>query len=132
MLDKTYNEFGGILVSQRYHIEFYETLSGHEPAKEFIDSLDFKMQAKILRTLDLLEANGPELRQPYSLSLGNGIFELRIKQGNNITRILYFFFVGQRIILTNGFVKKSQKTPPGVLDTAQKYRADFIRRNHHE
>lgn len=73
------------------------------------------MLAKLLGTLSLLETNGTQLREPYSKSLGDGIFELRAKQSSNITRILYFFVVGHQIILTNGFVKKTQKTPPRKL-----------------
>ena len=37
------------------------------------------------------------------------------KQGSNITRVLYFFYIGKKIIATNGFVKKTQKTPPKEL-----------------
>jgi phage-related protein len=55
-------------------------------------------------------------------------FELRAKQSSNITRILYFFVVGHQIILTNGFVKKTQKTPPEEIALAQKYRADYFYR----
>ena len=55
--------------------------------------------------------NGPLLREPYSKSLENGIFELRTKQGSDITRVLYFFIVGKKAVLTNGFIKKSKKTP---------------------
>ena len=47
---------------------------------------------------------------------------------SNITRILYFFVVGHQIILTNGFVKKTQKTPPEEIALAQKYRADYFYR----
>ena len=71
---------------------------------------------------------GTQLREPYSKSLGDGIFELRAKQSSNITRILYFFVVGHQIILTNGFVKKTQKTPPEEIALAQKYRADYFYR----
>ena len=42
---------------------------------------------------------------------GEGIFELRAKVGSDITRVLYFFYVERHIILTNGFIKKTQKTP---------------------
>ena len=41
----------------------------------------------------------------------DGIFELRSIEGNNIVRILYFFDKGRIIIATNGFMKKTQKTP---------------------
>ena len=52
-----------------YTIEFYATEDGTKPAKDFILSLDEKMQAKMLRNLDLLEVNGPALRMPYSKAL---------------------------------------------------------------
>ena len=68
---------------------------------------DVKMQAKLFRLLELLEWKGNALREPYSKAVSDGIFELRAIQGNNITRILYFFMDGKKIILTNGFVKKS-------------------------
>jgi len=36
--------------------------------------------------------------------------------------------VGKKIILTNGFVKKTQKTPDGEIELAKKYRDDYERR----
>ena len=86
------------------------------------------MRAKIFRLLELLEQKGNTLREPYSTSLDDGIFEIREKQGNNITRVLYFFYIGNKFILTNGFVKKSQKTPPSEIALAKKYRAEYERR----
>ena len=68
------------------------------------------------------------MREPYSKALSDGIFEIRAIQGNNITRVLYFFVVGKKIILTNGFVKKTQKTPDGEIELAKKYRDDYERR----
>ena len=115
-----------------YTIEFYTTKDGKKPAKDFIFTLDEKMQAKMLRNLDLLETNGPTLRIPYSEALEDGIFELRAKESSNITRVFYFFYVGKKAILTNGFVKKSQKTPKRELDLAKKYKADYERRHPHE
>lgn len=114
----------------KIQIELYDLPNGKCPVAEFIQSLDPKMQAKTLRTIDLLETNGTELRAPYSMSIGDGIFELRIKQGSDITRVLYFFFVGGKAVLTNGFVKKTQKTPVTEIVLAKKYKADYeSRRN---
>ena len=45
-----------------YEIDFYETEDGICPVQEFLDSLEPKLLAKTLRTIDLLEANGPLLR----------------------------------------------------------------------
>lgn len=114
------------------NIEFYTLDDGDCPVAEFILSLDPKMKAKVLRTIDLLKNNGPLLREPYSKSLSDGIFELRIKQGNDITRILYFFFTGNKAILTNGFIKKSQKTPKKIIETAKKYKEEYQRRNQYD
>ena len=111
-----------------YHVEFFETKSGEAPAEAFIDSLDMKMSAKVYRLLDMIERNGPELREPYSKHLEDGIFELRAAFGSNITRVLYFFFIGKRVIVTNGFVKKTQKTPKSEIDKAKAYRKEYITR----
>ena len=58
----------------------------------------------------------------------DGMFEIRCKVGNNISRVLYFFYFEGKIILTNGFVKKTQKTPTEEIKLAKKYRADFKER----
>lgn len=111
-----------------FSVEYYENEEGTRPAEEFILSQDKKMQAKIFMSLELLEISGPELREPYSKPLGNGIFEVRAKQGTDISRVLYFFVVGRKIILTNGFVKKTQKTPSREIERAKRYRMDYQHR----
>lgn len=105
-----------------FEVEYYEDQNGKYPVEEFILSQEEKMQAKIFRMITLLEEYGNQLREPYSKELDDKIFELRIKQSSNITRILYFFVVGRKIILTNGFVKKQDKTPPGEIKLAKERR----------
>ena len=88
------------------------------------------MRAQALYALSILEEYGNRLREPYSKSVGNGLFELRIQFASDITRIFYFFVVDNKIILTNGFVKKTMKTPKAELELARKYQADYERRHH--
>ena len=111
-----------------FDVQYYELPSGEKPVETFLDSLDMKMRAKALGCIDILAEFGNTLREPYSKAIGKGLFELRIKFAGDITRIFYFFVVNNRIILTNGFIKKTQKTPPGEIALAQKYKADFERR----
>lgn len=118
----------GAAKMQSYEVIFYDLEDGTEPAKEFLLSLDVKMRAKMLRTIDPLAVNGVELREPHSKPLDDGIFELRAKVGSDITRVLYFFMVGKRVILTNGFVKKTVKTPPAEIARAKRYRAEYLGR----
>lgn len=113
---------------QKFEVLFYAKEDGTEPAKEFIQSLDVKMKAKVMKTVELLQNNGTELRKPYSEHLEDGIFELRVKIGSDISRVLYFFLVGRRVILTNGFIKKQQKTPANEIERAKRYRAEFLRK----
>ena len=42
---------------------------------------------------------------------------------------MYFFVVGQKAVLTNGFIKKSQKTPRKEIELAKKYRQEYLERN---
>ena len=112
----------------KFKVLFYQKADGSEPVKQFLNSLDKKMRAKMVRTIEALQNNGNDLREPYSKHLDDGIFELRAKIGTDISRVLYFFFIGQRIILTNGFIKKTQKTPKKEINLAKKYRSDFLQR----
>lgn len=50
----------------KFEAEFYENSRGERPAEEFLLSLDPKMRAKMLHMIELLQVNGPALRQPYS------------------------------------------------------------------
>lgn len=113
---------------EKFNIEFYTKENGEKPAKDFLLSLDKKMRAKLSGILVIMEEYGSELREPYSKYLEDGNFELRGKVGNNISRVMYFFYVGNRIILTNGFIKKTQKTPRKELELAKQYKKDFLER----
>ena len=106
----------------------YEKEDGESPVEDFINALDVKMRAKMYGLLSILQEKGYSLREPYSKHLDDGIFELRCKVGSNITRVLYFFYYEGKIILTNGFVKKTQKTPPEEIRLAKERRADYIER----
>lgn len=113
-----------------FTVEFYKLPDGTKPAGQFIRSIeDDKLRAKVIRCVKRLETFGNELREPDSAYLEDGIFELRVIQGNNIARCLYFFFTGKKIIVTNGFVKKTQKTPPEELAIAKKRRAEYEQRH---
>lgn len=113
---------------QEFEIVFYDKPDGSEPVKEFLLSVDDKMRARLIKTIELLAHNGTALRMPYSEHLVDGIFEIRAKVGSDISRVLYFFVIGKRIVLTNGFIKKTQKTPKREIEIAKKYRNEFLNR----
>ena len=112
----------------KFEVEFYTKDDGEKPAKDFILGLDAKMRAKVLGIINVLEEKGNQLREPYSKHLDDGIFEIRGKVGTDITRVLYFFYYGKKIIITNGFVKKTQDTPRREIKLAKSYRKDYLER----
>ncbi|WP_330376228.1 type II toxin-antitoxin system RelE/ParE family toxin [Butyrivibrio sp. AE3004] len=122
-----YNIKKGIMVSN-FTVDFYRESDGKKPVGVFIRSLDIKMKAKVVANLHLLEEYGNMAREPLSKELEDGIFELRIIEGNDLVRILYFFDKDKIIIATNGFIKKQQKTPISEIDLAKQRRTDYHRR----
>ena len=71
-------------------IEFYRDASGRVPVEEFLCRLDVKMRVKMLRSVQALQEMGGALRKPLSEALDDGIFELRVKVGTNISRVFCF------------------------------------------
>ena len=48
-----------------YNTVIYETIDGSELAKDFLLELDYKMRAKLIRMLQMLQKNGTDIREPY-------------------------------------------------------------------
>jgi phage-related protein len=75
--------------------------------------------------LQILQEKGPNLYRPYADVLEEPIRELRVTFGRLEIRLLYFI-QGKNIVLTHGFLKKTQKTPPEEIERAQRYRHDWL------
>ena len=76
MLYTTYNNKGDNNSHMQIEVVFYETEDGKQPAKLFLRSLqDKKLKAKIYKTIELLELQGIELREPYSKIPSSKYFE---------------------------------------------------------
>jgi phage-related protein len=104
----------------------YFKIGKRKPAEEFVNSLDYWTQRRFFSKKDLLEEFGHKLPEPHAKYIKEGIFELRFTGGEGRIRILYFFYHQDRVILTNGFIKKTQKIPRKPLETAIKYKRMFL------
>jgi len=74
-----------------------------------------------------------ELEMPpkqYFKKLTNtdGIWEIRAIYGGSIFRVLGFFLEHSEFIATNGFKKKTQKTPATEILRSNRYKRDHLRR----
>lgn len=110
-------------------IEFFKTSTGKSPVDEFLESLSTKEAAKVFWVLKLVtELSLVPAEYFKKLKNTDGIWEVRVAQGNNEFRLLGFFDDGNLVILTNGFAKKSQKTPPEQIALAEQRKSEYLRR----
>lgn len=110
-------------------IEFYRTETGYAPVEDFLDSLSDKQIAKIAWVLRIVRDYEKVSKEYFKKLVGtNDIWEIRIKFGRDIFSILSFISKGKLIVLTNSFVKKSQKTPVSEIKLAEKRKKEFIER----
>ncbi|MEN9370894.1 MAG: hypothetical protein RI952_1759, partial [Bacteroidota bacterium] len=80
--------------------------------QDFFSNQREKVKAKIIWTIELVEEL-QRVPETYLKHIENtdGLYEIRVQSGSDIFRIFCFFDDGKLIVITNGFQKKSQKTP---------------------
>ena len=68
----------------------------------------------------MIEEYGPMLGEPYTKSLGEGLFEIRAKGKEGVGRSFFCTLVGQEVVVLHSFIKKSQKIPKKEMKIARK------------
>ena len=110
-------------LNSQFTIEYVELPNGRAPARDFVDSLDDKAAARIDAFIDRLRIYGNRMQGKFVKKLTSDIFELRVKQFDRIFRVLYFYQPGMLIVITSGFQKKTQQTPPAEITKAEELRS---------
>jgi phage-related protein len=119
-------------LSGEFTIEYVELPNGRVPAREFLDALDDKAAARIDAFINRLRVYGNRMQGKFVKKLTDDIFELRIKQFDRIFRVLFFYQPGILIVITSGFQKKTEQTPPSEITRAEHLRKLWVRyRNHY-
>jgi phage-related protein len=72
------------------------------------------------------------IKESLSKHLEDGIFELRTYLRDKIARTLYFYQKGAKIIITHGFIKKTEKTPRKEIEKAKALREQYLKRLKHD
>ena len=109
-------------------VERYRDTRGHTPVTDYLDTLQLPDRARVVRAIGLLEDYGPLLKMPHTRHLVGKIWELRIDGRPNSYRVLYAGVPGRKFILLHAFAKKTDKTPPDELATAQRRLTDYLER----
>jgi len=111
-----------------YEVEFYKDRKERCFTTEFLNELQTKVRAKVVKWIEKLEKEGPNLPRPYADIIRGKIRELRVSFGSSEYRFLYFFF-DKRIIITLGFLKKTDRIPEGEIKRAEQIMQDFLQRS---
>lgn len=110
--------------AKKLGVLFYRTDTGVEPVRDWLTDLpkaDKKMIGEDIKTVQF----GWPLGMPLVDSLGSALWEVRTKlSGGRIARVI-FFMDSNSMILVNGLIKKSRKTPPPELDLARKRKNQY-------
>jgi len=78
------------------------------------------LQARYFKLTDMMLIHGSNLGLPHTKPLSDGLFELRLKSKEGISRVFYCTKVGENIVMLHSFMKKSQKIPKKEIDVARK------------
>ena len=108
---------------------YYENATGNNPVDDFLRSLTVRQFEKVTWVLKLLREVPLVSRQYFKKLIGtDDIWEVRIDSGSDTFRILGFMEKGNFVVLTNGFAKKTEKTPSKEIKIAEQRKADYERR----
>ena len=112
-----------------HKILFYKTEAGKCPVEDFLNTLPDKIVKKVTWVLRIIRDYNVVPRSYYKKLVNtDDIWEVRVQVGNNIYRFLGFYDGADFIILTNGFQKKSQKTPKKEIVLAETRKRDHMNR----
>jgi phage-related protein len=105
------------MMDKKITVLFYRTTVGNEPVREWLlglDEIDRKIIGIDIKTVEY----GWPIGMPVSRPLGKGLYEVRSNISNKRIARVIFAIVDHYMILLNGFVKKTQKTPKEETDLA--------------
>lgn len=106
----------------QFEVIFYKTLNGRQYVQEFLDELENANVNLYNVTIGLID--GLEDSQyhclPTSKALGNGLFELKCKSGNNTCRVNWCKGGQRKVYLLNGYIKKGESKQQREIKKARK------------
>jgi phage-related protein len=103
---------------------FYQSESGRKPVREWLLGLTEEDRRMVGKDIQKVEFGWP-IGMPYCRLLGHSLWEVRSNLADGrIGRVIFCIMAGEMVLL-NGFVKKTQKTPPQEIDLALKRRKEL-------
>ena len=98
-------------------VRFFRTTTGREPVREWLRVLGREEKKIIGADIKTVQFGWP-LGMPLVRKLEGDLWEVRSTLAHSIARILFTVYEGD-VLLLQGFIKKSQKTPARDLALAR-------------
>ena len=110
----------------KFQVEFYFTEIGKMPAKEYFENENIDIQVKLAALVKYIADYGRlfDKTKFRIVDSKDKIFEFKPRAH----RFFSFFYKEKKIILTNAYVKKSQKVGKTHLERAKKFKKSYIAR----
>ena len=110
-------------------IQFYESKEGQKPIQRFLDKLDTKQAQKVTWTLRFIEEQ-KVVSSKYFKKMVNtdDLWEIRVRSGSNIFRLLAFFDGAKLVVISHAFQKKTQKISRQAIAISEERKKDYFRR----
>ncbi|MEX0782882.1 MAG: type II toxin-antitoxin system RelE/ParE family toxin [Dehalococcoidia bacterium] len=112
----------------KWLVRTFTTDAGGKPVDEWIRSLELSARAEVALAIDLLKQHGTALTMPFVRHLGDGLWELRVRDASGIYRVVYFHWKGRTFGLLHGFSKKTRSTPKRDFELARTRRTRWLAR----
>lgn len=107
-----------------FSVVFFQTETGNEPVRDWLQSLSSRERAVIGADLRTVQMGFP-LGMPVCRALGNALYEVRSSLPSKREARLIFFQDGDVLIIVSGFIKQTRTTPDSELKTARKRQAEY-------
>ena len=126
---------------KEYEIDFYHDEKGESPVKALIGELKQKaangnqrgkaLAKAIFTKFKHLKTVGAELTMPGFEHLGgkHNLWQIRIKHPEGYLRIFFARINKSTFLILNYFYKKTEKTPRGEIDRANRLLEDYFNRH---
>jgi phage-related protein len=109
---------------ESFRLEWFRDESGYSQSLEYFDSLDAIQQVKAMQLFRRMGDSGKIFDITKFRNEGDKIFAFKPMPD----RFLSFFTIGKLIVITNAFVKKSDKLPTKEKERAVMCMKDYKRR----
>ena len=113
-----------IYIGEKFTLEWYYDKNGNSIAYDYYNGTTIEQQRKFILLVKRMGDIGKIFDKTKFRNEGDGIFAFKPQPD----RYLSFFTDSKKIIITNGFIKKTDKMPKNEKELAIKLRKDYYER----